>query len=144
MYCLCVNVYCTVLLPPGVNTIAVNKYNNTNKVTIFTIPNDILSSFTDNNGHIFVIFSQKEYPGKLMIELFYFYVLTTVVIAVVEIDQWSFIIDSANFASNTLYWFYFYVHTVHLYCVLCIICTIYMCVYMYIYVYIYIYGTNKT
>ena len=27
MYCLCVNVYCTVL-PPGVNPIAVNKYIN--------------------------------------------------------------------------------------------------------------------
>jgi len=26
MYCLCVNVYCTVLLPPGVNPIAFNKY----------------------------------------------------------------------------------------------------------------------
>ena len=26
MYCLCVNVYCTVLLPPGDNPIAVNKY----------------------------------------------------------------------------------------------------------------------
>ena len=26
MYCSCVNVYCTVLLPPGVNPIAVNKY----------------------------------------------------------------------------------------------------------------------
>ena len=26
MYCLCLNVYCTVLLPPGVNPIAVNKY----------------------------------------------------------------------------------------------------------------------
>jgi len=78
---------CTVLLPPGGYPIAVNKYNNINKANIFTIPNDILSSFTDNNGHIFVIFSQKEYPGKLMIELFYFYVLTTVVIAVVEIDQ---------------------------------------------------------
>ena len=28
MYCLCVSVYCTVLLPPGVNPIAVNKYIN--------------------------------------------------------------------------------------------------------------------
>jgi hypothetical protein len=28
MYCLCVNVYCTVLLPAGVNPIAVNKYMN--------------------------------------------------------------------------------------------------------------------
>jgi hypothetical protein len=26
VYCLCINVYCTVLLPPGVNPIAVNKY----------------------------------------------------------------------------------------------------------------------
>jgi len=26
VYCLCVNVYCTVLLPPGDNPIAVNKY----------------------------------------------------------------------------------------------------------------------
>ena len=26
VYCLCVNVYCTVLLAPGVNSIAVNKY----------------------------------------------------------------------------------------------------------------------
>jgi len=25
IYCLCVNVYCTVLLPPGVNPIAVNN-----------------------------------------------------------------------------------------------------------------------
>ena len=27
MYCLCVNVYCTVLLPQGVNLIAFNKYD---------------------------------------------------------------------------------------------------------------------
>jgi hypothetical protein len=33
VYCLCVNVYCTVLLPPGVNPIAVNKY------TIYHITN---------------------------------------------------------------------------------------------------------
>ena len=29
MYCLCVNVHCTVLLLPGVNPTAVNKYINT-------------------------------------------------------------------------------------------------------------------
>jgi len=37
-----------------------------------------------------------------MIELFYVYSHTTLIIAVVETDQKLFIIDSANFASNTL------------------------------------------
>ena len=76
------------------------------KQIFFTILNDILSSFTDKNGHIFVIFSQKEYPEKWMIELFHFHVLTTVVITVVETDQWLFLTDSANFASNDFIFMY--------------------------------------
>jgi hypothetical protein len=35
MYCLCVNVYCTVLLPPGVNSIAVNRYIIAYQYTVF-------------------------------------------------------------------------------------------------------------
>ena len=34
VYCLCVNVYCTVLLPPGVNPIVVNKYIISYEVTV--------------------------------------------------------------------------------------------------------------
>jgi len=34
VYCLCVNVYCTVLLPPGVNPIAVNKYIISSQINI--------------------------------------------------------------------------------------------------------------
>jgi hypothetical protein len=33
VYCLCVNVYCTVLLPPCVNPIAVNRYINILSIT---------------------------------------------------------------------------------------------------------------
>jgi len=46
MYCLCVDVYCTVLLPPGLNPIVVNKYINqftlifiTNLVVLEHYPN---------------------------------------------------------------------------------------------------------
>jgi hypothetical protein len=38
VYCLCVNVYCTVLHPPGVNPTAVNKY--------------IISFITYYNSHV--------------------------------------------------------------------------------------------
>jgi len=34
MYCLCVNAYCTVLLPPGVNPIAVNKIYQYQKLSV--------------------------------------------------------------------------------------------------------------
>jgi len=83
---------CTVLLLPGLNPITVNRFIKIDKTNIFY----------NSKRHFIFLYWQKEYPEKLMIELFHFHVLTTVVITVVETDQWLFLTDSANFASNTV------------------------------------------
>ena len=43
MYCFCVNVYCTVLLPPGGNPTAVYKYININSTGLRTVLSGRLS-----------------------------------------------------------------------------------------------------
>ena len=58
VYCLCVNVYCTVLLPPGVNPISVNKYISYHIVSYHIISYHIISY------HIYIYIFLSGYRDK--------------------------------------------------------------------------------